>query len=148
MDDFTARPGEPNAFGLLQSDRNAPGPGKRPLSSMSPTMVLKNDKPVLLLGGSGGPRIITALLNVLLNHLDGEQPLPDALSAPRIHHQWQPNEVFFDRPPDEAVSARLRTLGHAISDRKKGAAVQAIGIRDGELVGVSDPRKGGRPAGE
>jgi gamma-glutamyltranspeptidase/glutathione hydrolase len=147
MDDFAARSGKPNAYGLTQSDRNAPAPGKRPLSSMSPTMVFKDGKPVLLLGASGGPRIISSVLNVIVNVLDFGWPLERAIAAPRVHHQWLPNEVVFDRTPDEALAGALRKQGHATATYRKRGVVQAILIRDGDLIGASDPRKGGRPAG-
>ncbi len=148
MDDFTARPGEQNAFGLIQSDRNAVAPGKRPLSSMSPTIVLKDGKPYLLIGASGGPRIISAVLNVLVKVLDGGEPLDEAIAGPRVHHQWQPDEVNFDQAPDPAVAEALTRGGHKVSSRYRTGIVQAILIRDGQLIGVCDPRKGGRPAGE
>jgi gamma-glutamyltranspeptidase/glutathione hydrolase len=147
MDDFATRSGKPNAYGLTQSDRNAPAPGKRPLSSMSPTMVFKGGKPVLLLGASGGPRIISSVLNVIVNVLDFGWPLERAIAAPRVHHQWLPNDVVFDRTPDEVLAKALRTRGHAIATYRKKGVVQAILIRDGDLIGASDPRKGGRPAG-
>jgi len=147
MDDFTAVPGVENAYGLIQSDRNSIRPGKRPLSSMSPTIVLKNDKPFLLLGASGGPRIISSVLNVLLNVTDFGMSLGDAMVALRVHHQWKPDEVFFDHQPDAQVAVALRARGHVVSPTPKTGIVQAIRIRDYQLIGASDPRKGGRPAG-
>jgi len=147
MDDFTARPGKPNAFGLIQSQANAIAPGKRQLSSMSPTIVLKHDKPILLLGASGGPRIITAVLNVVLGVLSDGLSLPDAIERIRPHHQWEPNEVFFDKTPPESLVSALKKRGHKISDIRKGAAVQAIQWDATQWVGVSDPRKGGKPSG-
>ncbi|MFN0134941.1 MAG: gamma-glutamyltransferase [Phycisphaerae bacterium] len=147
MDDFLTVPGEANLFGLTQSEHNLVGPGKRPLSSMSPTIVLKNGKPLLIVGGSGGPRIITATLQVILGVLDGK-PLAEAMDAPRVHHQWQPDEVLFDRPAPQDLSDQLRTCGHKVSDRRRGAAVQAIHrLDDGIWLGASDPRKGGKPVG-
>ena len=147
MDDFATRPGEPNAFDLMQSERNAVAPGKRPLSSMSPTIVLKDGNPVLLVGGSGGPRIISGVLNVLLGVLDAGRSLPEAVEAGRVHHQWKPDRVFFDGPAPEPLAGYLKSVGHQVSDRPRSAAVQAILIEDGKLIGVSDPRKGGRPVG-
>ena len=147
MDDFSAEPGKPNAFGLVQSDRNAVEPGKRPLSSMTPTIVVKDGQPVLLLGASGGPRIITSVLNVMIDVLDYEMPLDEAIEAVRVHHQWMPNEVYFDRRPSWKLSRALSRRGHDLSRVRKTGNVQAIQIRDGELIGASDPRKGGRPAG-
>ncbi len=148
MDDFTAEPGKPNAFGLKQSVRNAVAPGKRPLSCMTPTIVLENGKPVLAVGASGGPRIITATLQVILNVLDYGQPLEEAVSGPRFHHQWQPDVVHRNRfPADSDVITGLVKRGHKIDDEKQDGIVQAIRIEAGRLIGASDPRKGGRPAG-
>lgn len=147
MDDFTAVPGVRNAYGLMQSDRNAVAPGKRPLSSMSPTIVLKNDEPYLLIGASGGPRIISSVLDVMLNLLDFDRSLDEALSAPRVHHQWQPNEVAFDRAPPPSLTAGLSSRGHFLSERRVTGIVQAIVRAPWGWRGVSDPRKGGRPAG-
>jgi len=147
MDDFTSRPGEPNAYGLIQSDRNAPQPGKRPLSSMSPTIVLKKDKPVLMLGASGGPRIITSVLHVMINVLDYRMSLEDAMTAPRPHHQWQPDVLYFDQAPPDPLAVDLRSRGYEIADERKTGIVQAILRRLGGWAGASDPRKGGRPAG-
>jgi gamma-glutamyltranspeptidase/glutathione hydrolase len=147
MDDFATRSGKANAYGLTQSDHNAPAPGQRPLSSMSPTMVFQDGKPVLLLGASGGPRIISSVLNVIVNVLDLYWPLEKAVAVPRVHHQWMPNEIVFDLAPDEDLAAALRGRGHAIATYRKKGVVQAILIRNGGLIGASDPRKGGRPAG-
>jgi gamma-glutamyltranspeptidase/glutathione hydrolase len=147
MDDFSAEPGKPNAYGLRQSRRNAVQPGKRPLSSMSPTIVLKDGRPVLLLGASGGPRIISSVANVLINVLDYEMELGDAMEAVRLHHQWLPDEVYFDRAPPGELARGLRSLGHSVSRDRKTGIVQAILLRKGKLIGASDPRKGGRPAG-
>jgi gamma-glutamyltranspeptidase/glutathione hydrolase len=148
MDDFTAEPGRSNAFGLRQSELNAPAPGKRPLSSMSPTIVLREGEPVLALGAAGGPRIITATLQVLLGVVDDNQPLPEAILKPRLHHQWQPDVVYRnDFPADGAVISGLKHRGHIISDLRRGAKVNAVEFRGQRLFGVSDPHKGGRPSG-
>ena len=114
---------------------------------MSPTIVLRDGKPMLLIGGSGGPRIISGVLNVLAGVLDAGRPLPEAVQAGRVHHQWKPDRVFFDAPPPEPLTAYLRSLGHQVSDEPRDAVMQAILVRDDELIGVSDPRKGGQPAG-
>ncbi|MBN2447168.1 MAG: gamma-glutamyltransferase, partial [Phycisphaerae bacterium] len=123
------------------------GPGKRPLSSMTPTIVMKNGQPVLALGGSGGPRIISSVLNVMLNVLDVDLPLVDAIASVRAHHQWRPDEVYFDRDASEGEKM-LEQFGHNVSEDHKTGIVQAISfLPDGTMVGASDPRKGGRPAG-
>ena len=107
LDDFTAKPGAANAFGLVGYDANLPAPGKRPLSSMSPTIVLKDGKPVLMTGSPGGSRIISAVLQVIVNSIDFNMPIDRAVSAPRLHHQWLPDEVDVEPgfAPDAAHGA-------------------------------------------
>src|SRR5207253_552228 len=102
LDDFAAKPRVPNAYGLIGGDANAPGPGKRPLSSMTPTIVLKNGRPFLVTGSPGGSRIITAVLAIILNVIDLGLPIAEAVAAPRIHHQWSPDDVAaeFGLPAD------------------------------------------------
>ena len=147
IDDFVSEPGKPNAYGLLQSRRNAIAPGKRPLSSMSPTIVLKDGQPYLMLGASGGPRIISSVLNVMLGVIDFNMSLEAAMKDRRPHHQWQPDQVFFDGDPPDDLARELTGRGHRLSKIRKTGVVQAI-MRDGdEWVGASDPRKGGKPAG-
>ena len=97
LDDFTAAPGASNAFGLVGFEANLPGPGKRPLSSMSPTIVLKDGKPVLVTGSPGGSRIISTVLQVIVNVLDYDMDVAAAVAAPRLHHQWLPDEVRIER---------------------------------------------------
>jgi gamma-glutamyltranspeptidase/glutathione hydrolase len=147
MDDFLTVPGQANLFGLQQGRPNLVGPGKRPLSSMTPTIVFQDGRPVLALGASGGPRIITATLQVLLNVMEFNQPLEQAVAATRLHHQWQPDEVYFDADPPADALAALTKAGQTISTKRRSAVVQAVQIRpDGTLIGASDPRKAGRPA--
>ena len=93
LDDFAAKPGAPNAFGLVGADANAPGPNKRPLSSMTPTIVLKDGKPAIVTGAPGGSRIITAVLQVIVNVIDFKKDIGEAVAAPRVHHQWLPDQV-------------------------------------------------------
>ncbi len=150
MDDFAAQPGQPNAFGLLQSEANAVAPGKKPLSSMTPTILVRNGKAVLACGGSGGPRIITATIQTVLNHeVFGMSPV-DAVSARRIHHQWYPDELLTEREIDGDVDEKLRGRGHVVEKSGGLAAVQAVARNAGgaTLSGGSDPRKHGRPAGD
>ncbi|NOX59797.1 MAG: gamma-glutamyltransferase, partial [Planctomycetes bacterium] len=148
MDDFSAQRGKPNAFGLVQSDRNAVEPGKRPLSSMSPTIILKDGQPVLALGASGGPRIISSVLDVIVNVLDYQMTLEDAIGAVRIHHQWKPDLVVTDRDLDPSIAKSLRERGHIIDENHKSGIVQAIHWTQKGIVGASDPRKYGQPRGE
>lgn len=149
MDDFTTIPGQPNAFGLQQSDRNLPQPGKRPLSSMSPTIVLRDDKPALIVGASGGPRIITGTLQTMLNHLLFDMPPNAAVRQPRFHHQWMPNVLQFEESwRGDAVLRAMEERSHDVSIRDEVGAVQLITIdAEGGIRAASDPRKGGEPAG-
>ncbi|UCG16823.1 MAG: gamma-glutamyltransferase [Phycisphaerales bacterium] len=147
MDDFTTVPGEANAFGLRQSVNNAVAPGRRPLSSMTPTIVLETGRPILLIGASGGPRIISAVLNVTVGVTDLGMSLEEAIKGRRIHHQWSPDEVVFDAAPDPQIVADLQSRGHTISSEYGTGIVQTIALREGRLIGASDPRKGGRPDG-
>lgn len=152
MDDFTTVRGEANAFGLVQSDRNLPEPGKRPLSSMSPTIVVDGDGEVVAVAGaSGGPRIITGTLQVLLNVLEEGMPAGEAVERARLHHQWSPDVLLLEPGLWGEASAgfreRVRALGHELGETAGVGVVQVI-VRDGEdLYAASDPRKGGRPAG-
>lgn len=148
MDDFTTRPGKPNAFGLIQSHLNEIAPGKRPLSSMSPTIVTHKGKVRLVVGGSGGPTIITSTLQVILNVLDFGMDVSAAVSRSRVHHQWMPQMLVVERDLPRDVVTNLKKRGHrTYSFRKPFTAVQAVEIRKQRRYGASDPRKYGRPAG-
>jgi len=148
MDDFAAEPGKPNAYGLIQSERNAIEPGKRPLSSMTPTIVLnERGEPMAMLGASGGPRIISSVLNVLLGLTDYGDAPAEAMLRLRPHHQWRPDEVLFDKKAPGSLTAALDRRGHELPGRVTTGIVQAVVKVGDEWVGMSDPRKGGRPAG-
>ena len=143
MDDFAAQPGVPNYFGLVGAEANAVAPGKRPLSSMSPTIILRDDEPILAIGAAGGPLIITATLQAIVNHLDLGMPLERALAAPRIHHQWSPDGLLVEETLEEPVRQRLAELGHTIDLERSGglAVVQAVGRgADGRFNAAADPR--------
>ncbi len=146
MGDFTAQPGVPNNYGLIGTEQNAIAPGKRPLSSMSPTLVLgPDDRPYMTVGASGGPAIITGTLMALLNTIDFGMSPADAIEAPRIHHQWLPNTLFLEQAM--GMRSTLKNFGHEIEVRPAWSNVQMIVRSDeGTFTGVSDPRKGGRPA--
>lgn len=147
MDDFAAEPGKPNAFGLIQSEVNAIAPGKKPLSSMTPTIVIQHGKATYTCGASGGPRIITATLQSLLNHtVFGMEPAP-AVTAPRFHHQWSPNELLLEPVLMQQTGEALAAIGHATKRTSSLAATQAAALSDGKLLGGSDPRKHGTPTG-
>ena len=151
MDDFTVKPGAANLFGLVQGSANAIAPGKRPLSSMSPAIVEKEGRPVLVLGSPGGPRIITAVLQTMTNILDFGMAPQDAVAAPRFHHQFLPDTLYYERggfPP--ATLTALAERGYRLQEQSPWGAVEliAIGPNGGpggrHLLGVNDPR---RPAG-
>ena len=149
MDDFSAKPGVPNQFGLIGGKANAIAPNKRMLSSMTPTMVLQNGELRWVLGAPGGSRIITGVLQVLLNVVDHRMPLDRAVRAPRIHHQWLPDEIQWEPlslSPD--VRAALRAKGHAFRRGSRSIArVQAVEVKpDGRRIGVADHRSGGSAA--
>jgi len=152
MDDFASGIGKVNAFGLVGGARNLPGPWKRPVSTMSPTIVLQNGKPVLCVGASGGSRIVTATQQVAMNVLLHGMDAPEAVAAPRIHHQGTPEALRVESiaPLDSALHRALRARGHQLEPIHNIANVQAIQIehsRERLLRAASDPRKGGRPAG-
>ena len=143
LDDFAAKPGAPNAFGLVGGDANAPGPRKRPLSSMTPTIVLKNGKPFLVTGSPGGSRIITTTLQVVINVIDRGMNIAQAVAAPRIHHQWLPDEVWPERTaPDETIRA-LETRGHKVSRLPPLTSANSILATGQGLAGAADQRTRG-----
>jgi gamma-glutamyltranspeptidase/glutathione hydrolase len=143
MDDFTVKPGSPNLFGLIQGEANAIAPGKRPLSSMTPTIVERDGKPVLVLGSPGGPRIITAVLETLTNIIDGGLAPDEAVVAPRFHHQFLPDTLYYERGGlTPKTAAALGAMGHRLTEQGRWSAVELIAIGpDGKRYGVSDPRR-------
>jgi gamma-glutamyltranspeptidase/glutathione hydrolase len=146
LDDFAAKPGAPNAFGRLGGAANAPAPDKRPLSSMTPTIVLKDGKPVLVTGAPGGSRIITTVLQVIVNALDGHKPIGDAVAAPRLHHQWWPDEVVVERNfPANRVRA-LTALGHMVTAGPLFGSAHSIAVTAHGLTGAADLRARGAAA--
>jgi gamma-glutamyltranspeptidase/glutathione hydrolase len=148
MDDFTTASALPNAFRLIQSDRNVPQPGKRPVSSMSPTIVLKDGKVALIAGASGGPRIITATTQSIVNSLWFGMGPQQAVSSPRFHHQWKPDHLELEQPlMTDAIQSDLRGRGHEIRSMADRAFVQMIEVKPDGIRAVCDPRCGGAPAG-
>ena len=143
LDDFAAKPGAPNAFGLVGGDANAPGPRKRPLSSMSPTIVLKDGAPILVTGSPGGSRIITAVLQVISNMIDHGMNVGDAVGEPRIHHQWLPDEVFVEPGIRDATLDALRVLGHKITQRPPMTSANSIAVTPEGFIGTADRRTRG-----
>ena len=157
MDDFTAKVGVANDYGLIQGEANAIEPRKRPLSSMTPTIVLKDGKPLFAIGSPGGPTIINTVLHVVLNVIDFGMTIQQAIDAPRFHHQWQPDHIYweeFGMSPD--TRTMLEKMGHKFRElpgmsRTPGTIGDAQGVmidpKSGMRMGASDPRLAGAPAG-
>ena len=146
LDDFTAAPGASNAYGLVGFEANLPGPGKRPLSSMTPTIVLKDGKPVLVTGSPGGSRIISTVMQVIVNALDFDMNIAAAVAAPRLHHQWLPDEVRIERGfPAETLDA-LRAKGHTIVEPLGQTSANSIAVSPDGMLGAPDPRSRGSEA--
>jgi gamma-glutamyltranspeptidase/glutathione hydrolase len=151
MDDFTAKPGVPNQFGLVQGEANAIRPGKRMLSAMTPTIVLDPSGRVLLVTGSpGGSTIITSVAMVISNVVDFRMDVAMATSAPRLHHQHLPDTLRYEKGGLAAATAgRLRQMGHAVEERPgyQGDVQSILVLPGGYQSGVSDPRRGGAAVG-
>ena len=148
MDDFTAKPGVPNDAGLIQGEANSIAPGKRPLSSMTPTVVVREGKLVLALGSPGGPRIISTVLNVVLGIIDHKMDVQQAVDAPRFHHQWLPDSIRMEPGFSPDTLALLEARGHQLDIRGYFGDVHAIALSpDGWLLGAADPRRGGKAVG-
>src|SRR6185312_8961381 len=143
LDDFTAKAGASNAYGLVGFDANLPGPRKRPLSSMTPTIVLKDGKPFLVTGSPGGSRIITAVLQVIVNAIDFHMGVADAVGAPRLHHQWQPDEVLMEPGFAPEVIDGLKARGHKITIVAPGTSANSIEVTPEGYVGAADTRTRG-----
>ncbi|HSA92217.1 MAG TPA: gamma-glutamyltransferase [Terriglobales bacterium] len=156
MDDFASKPGTPNLFGLMQGEANAIGPGKRPLSAMTPTMVLKDGKLFLVLGSPGGPRITTTVANILMGVVDYGLNIQEAVNAPRFHHQWLPDAIYLERTGFSADTRKLLAeRGHKFMEKdpvytsgywSDGECI-AIDLASGERLGASDIRNNGKAVG-
>jgi gamma-glutamyltranspeptidase/glutathione hydrolase len=152
MDDFAAKPGTPNAYGLIQGERNAVAPRKRPLSAMTPTFVLRQDGSLwFAVGSPGGPTIINTVLQVITNVIDFDMNIQQAVDAPRIHHQWLPDELVYEPFGMSADTFRvLETRGHRLTPKPRYMGdAQGIMIEEktGVRLGASDPRGYGEPVG-
>lgn len=141
MDDFSAKPGVPNAYGLIGGEANKVEPGKRMLSSMTPTIVKKDGKNFLITGSPGGSRIITTTLQVLMNVIDHDMNIQSAVSAPRMHHQWLPDEIRVEAGFSPDTLELLEQRGHTVSHKSAMGAAQSIVIEDGVFYGGADPRR-------
>ncbi len=143
LDDFAAKPGAPNAFGLVGGAANAPGPRKRPLSSMTPTIVLKQGKPHLVTGSPGGSRIITTVLQVIVNTIDRRMDIAGAVAAPRIHHQWLPDEVWAEHGTSAATIRELEVRGHNVRLMPPMTSANSIMVTPDGFAGAADRRTRG-----
>ena len=157
MDDFASKPGIPNMYGLIQGPANAVGPGKRPLSAMTPTIVLKDDKLFLVLGSPGGPRIITTVANILMGVVDYGMNIQEAVDAQRFHQQWLPDIAYLEEGFSPEIVKGLDGKGHHIEFGEEDYGVREPSWSDGECImvdpkrgtrlGASDKRNGGRAMG-
>jgi gamma-glutamyltranspeptidase/glutathione hydrolase len=149
MDDFASKPGVPNLYGLIQGPANAIGPGKRPLSSMMPTMVAKHGTLFLVLGSPGGARIISTVANILMGVVDYGMNIQQAVNAPRFHNQWMPAESFVEPGFSPDTTRRLTQMGHQIKTQgywSDGECIE-IDLKTGERLGASDYRNNGKAVG-
>ena len=150
MDDFSIFPGQPNAFGLIGSEANAVAPRKRPLSSMSPTIVLDGEsRPILTLGAAGGPTIITQVVQAIIRILDLDLPLEEALARPRFHHQWSPDELRLEAGFQEQTKSSVQARGHKVKTAPRMGVSQIVRWESqaSEFVGAHDPRVPGKAKG-
>ncbi|HZU21876.1 MAG TPA: gamma-glutamyltransferase, partial [Terriglobales bacterium] len=150
MDDFAAGPNIPNMYGLIQGPANYVGPGKRPLSAMTPTIVLKDGKLFLVLGSPGGPRIITTVANVLLGVVDWGLNVQEAVNAPRFHNQWVPDVVYLERDRFSPDTVKLlEQHGYKVMQNNYWSDGECIMVdeKTGERLGASDGRNNGKAVG-
>ncbi len=141
MDDFSAKPGSPNGYGLIGGEANSVQGNKRPLSSMSPTIVMKDSTPFLVTGSPGGSRIINITLQMIMNTIDHDLNIAEATHAPRIHHQWQPDKLWVERSLNGDTIKILESKGHNVKVQRSIGSTQSIVITDDGKFGASDPRR-------
>ncbi|MCP3126716.1 gamma-glutamyltransferase [Shewanella sp. KJ2020] len=146
MDDFSAKPGVPNGYGLVGGDANAVEGNKRPLSSMSPTIVMKDGKPFLVTGSPGGSRIITTTLQIIMNVIDHGLNIAEASNAARVHHQWLPDELRVESSLNRDTISLLEAKGHKVKVQSAMGSTQSIMVTDQGMFGASDPRHSGSEA--
>ncbi|MBD3235086.1 MAG: gamma-glutamyltransferase [Candidatus Eisenbacteria bacterium] len=153
MDDFAAAPGQPNYYGLIQGEANAVRPFARPLSSMTPVIATRDGDLAFVLGSPGGPRIITSVLQAIVNLIDHGMDIQEAIDAPRIHHQWQPDSLYLERDAlAREIRESLEALGHHLAERDPIGSVQGVRAHWGpqgelKLAGAGDPRRNGCAVG-
>ncbi|MCS6211175.1 gamma-glutamyltransferase [Shewanella baltica] len=146
MDDFSAKPGVPNGYGLVGGDANAVEGNKRPLSSMSPTIVMKDGKPFLVTGSPGGSRIITTTLQIIMNVIDHGLNIAEASNAARVHHQWLPDELRVESSLNRDTISLLEDKGHKVKVQSAMGSTQSIMVTEQGIFGASDPRHSGSEA--
>ncbi|MFT5560442.1 MAG: gamma-glutamyltranspeptidase/glutathione hydrolase [Candidatus Azotimanducaceae bacterium] len=146
MDDFSAKPGVPNGFGLIGREANAIQPGKRPLSSMTPTLIFKDNVPFIVTGSPGGSRIITTVLQLLVNVMDHDMNIAEATQQPRFHHQWLPDRLQLEPGHSIDSEALLKSMGHNVERSASQGSLQSIMIDKGLFFGASDARRPGAGA--
>ncbi len=147
MDDFSAQPGKPNVYGLVGAAANAVAARKRPLSSMTPTIVTKGNQVVLAVGGSGGPFIISGTLQVVLNVVEHDRSASDAVALPRLHDQWMPPVLGVEPGVETQTRDLLAAYGHSVKEIPTMGSIQAVRVYDHAMEGAADPRKGGEAIG-
>jgi gamma-glutamyltranspeptidase/glutathione hydrolase len=148
MDDFTAKVGAPNMFGLVMGAQNGIQPGKRMLSSMTPTIVVKDGRLRAVVGSPGGPTIITTVAQIVMQLIDHQRPLADAVGAARVHHQWMPDEITYEASLPAATAAALKDKGHAMRTRNHIGVANCIEVdpKTGALIAVADVKRDGGKA--
>ena len=147
MDDFAAKPGAPNMFGMLGFDANAIEPGKRPLSSMTPTIIMRGGKLFMVVGAPGGSRITTGVMEVILDVLDFHMNPQDAVDLPRFHQQWKPDFLYLQDGIPASTQQQLASMGYVNRPVDAVARVEAIVVQDGKLEGGTESRQHGKVAG-
>jgi gamma-glutamyltranspeptidase/glutathione hydrolase len=140
MDDFSAKPGAPNMFGLLGAEANAIVPGKRMLSSMTPTIVLKDNRPCIITGTPGGATIITSVFQTIVDLLDFHLPVPEAVDAPKFHMQWKPDLVYVEEDFPDSVRQAMQKMGYRFKTRSAIGRTEVIRISGGNIEAVADGR--------
>jgi gamma-glutamyltranspeptidase/glutathione hydrolase len=156
MDDFASKQGVPNLYGLIQGPANAIAPDKRPLSSMTPTIVAKDGKPFLVLGSPGGAHIPTTVANILMGVIDYGMDIQEAVNAPRFHHQWEPDQISVEQWFSPDTVEKLRKMGHKVfvgvqyeewEPRWSDGECIEVDLKTGERLGASDDRNNGKAVG-
>ena len=140
MDDFSVKPGVPNMYGAIGNEKNAIAPGKRMLSSMTPTIVLKNNKPYIIVGTPGGTTIPTSVFQSIVNMIEFNMNAEDAVNKPKFHHQWLPDAIFVEKEFNQNTAAALRNMGYTIKERGNIGRTELIQILNGKITAIADKR--------